>query len=390
LNKYLRVKITMKLNSFLLSALVGLGLLASACSPSESTQMDEGTLKGAYRDAFVIGAALNPRQFTGQDAQGAALVAEQFSSISPENVLKWQSVHPEPGTYNFGPADEYVAFGEAHDMTIIGHTLVWHSQTPRWVFQNEDGSPVSRDTLIARMRDHIHTVVGRYRGRIAGWDVVNEALNEDGTLRDSPWKRIIGDDYLEMAYRFAREADPDAGLYYNDYSLPNPAKRDGAVRLVRSLQEQGAPITGIGLQGHYHLTSPTVEEIDDAIQAFLPLGIDIMFTDLDIDVLPSRQRGQSADISNRAEMEEGLNPYVDGLPDAVQTELANRYADLFSLFYNYRDNIIRVTFWGVTDGDSWKNGFPIRGRTNYPLLFDRSYAPKPAFDAVIAVPKESE
>jgi endo-1,4-beta-xylanase len=329
--------------------------------------------------------ALNERQFTGRDTLGAELTAAQFNSISPENALKWQSVHPQPGVYAFDMPDAYVAFGERHGMKIIGHNLVWHSQTPRWVFQNADGGDASRDTLIARMRDHIHTVAGRYRGRIAGWDVVNEALNEDGTLRQSPWMRIIGEDYLAMAFTFAHEADPDAELYYNDYSLPNPAKRDGAVALIRSLQAKGVTVTGIGMQGHYNLTSPTLEQVDAAFQAFQALGIKIMITELDIDVLPGRQQNQSADISNRGQMAEGLNPYVDGLPDTVQEELANRYADLFGLFYSYRETIDRVTFWGVTDGDSWKNNFPIRGRTNYPLLFGRDGKPKPAFDAVIGV-----
>jgi len=374
----------MKSNSVLFGTLVCVAVLAGSCTAG-SDQMEEPTLKDAYKGAFVVGAALNERQFTGRDTLGARLVAAQFNSISPENALKWQSIHPQPGVYAFEMPDQYVAFGEQHGMKIIGHTLVWHSQTPRWVFQNPDGGDASRDTLIARMRDHIHTVVGHYKGRVAGWDVVNEALNDDGTLRQSPWMRIIGEDYLAMAFNFAHEADPDAELYYNDYSLPNPAKRDGAVALIRSLQEKGATVTGIGMQGHYHLTSPSLEEIDAALQAFSSLGINIMFTELDIDVLPGRQQNQSADISNRGEMAEGLNPYVDGLPDTVQEELANRYADLFGLFYNYRDTIDRVTFWGVTDGDSWKNNFPIRGRTNYPLLFDRQHHAKPAFDAVIEV-----
>jgi len=374
----------MKFNSFLFGGLVCAAVLAGSCTAG-SDQMGEPTLKDAYKGGFVVGVALNERQFTGRDTLGARLVAAQFNSISPENALKWQSIHPRPGGYAFEMPDQYVAFGEQHGMKIIGHTLVWHSQTPRWVFQNAEGGDASRDTLIARMRDHIHTVVGRYKGRVDGWDVVNEALNEDGTLRESPWMRIIGDDYLAMAFSFAHEADPDAELYYNDYSLPNPAKRDGAVALIRGLQEKGVTVTGIGMQGHYHLTSPSLEEIDAALQAFSALGITIMFTELDIDVLPGRQQNQSADISNRGEMEEGLNPYVDGLPDTVQEELANRYADLFGLFYNYRDAIDRVTFWGVTDGDSWKNNFPIRGRTNYPLLFDRWHEPKPAFDAVIGV-----
>jgi endo-1,4-beta-xylanase len=351
---------------------------------SENTVGAETTLKDAFAGRFLVGAALNGAQYSGRDTLGAGLVAEQFNQVSPENVLKWESIHPEPGWYAFEGPDQYVEFGEAHDMFIVGHTLVWHSQTPQWVFQDADGNPASRDTLLARMRDHIHTVVGRYKGRVDGWDVVNEALNEDGTLRQSPWREIIGDDYIASAFAFAREADPDAELYYNDYSLPNPAKRDGAVALVRDLQERGVDITGIGMQGHYGLSGPSLALVDSSITAFAALGVDVMITELDIDVLPPAMRNQGANVSDRAEMSDALNPYADALPDSVQQALAQRYADLFGLFLDHSDHLTRVTFWGVTDGDSWKNNWPVRGRTNYPLLFDRAGQPKPAFDAVVA------
>jgi len=375
----------MKYNRITIAGIGALCMLAAACAPAETGESTDApqTLKDAYADHFFVGSALNARQFTGQDELGVSVTATHFNTITPENQLKWQLIHPEPGRFAFELPDQYVAFGEEHDMAIIGHTLVWHSQTPRWVFEDGNGNPASRDTLIARMRNHIHTVVGRYSGRIRGWDVVNEALNEDGSLRQSPWMRIIGEDYLAMAFQFAREADPEAELYYNDYSLPNPAKRDGAVRLIRNLQEAGAPVTGIGMQGHYNLTGPSIEQIDDALSAFSELGIDIMFTEVDIDVLPRTPQSEGAEISNRAEGSDELNPYAEGLPDMVQQELAERYADLFRLFLNYDDKITRVTFWGVTDGDSWKNNWPIQGRTNHPLLFDREGLPKPAFDAVM-------
>lgn len=378
-----------------LVSLLALFLLTSACEPSgpedgegmaasETTAGAENTLKGAFEGRFLVGAALNGAQFSGRDTLGAGLVAEQFNQVSPENVLKWESIHPEPGRYAFEGPDRYVEFGEAHDMFIVGHTLVWHSQTPQWVFQDAEGNPASRDTLLARMRDHIHTVVGRYKGRIDGWDVVNEALNEDGTLRPSPWREIIGDDYIARAFEFAREADPDAELYYNDYSLPNPAKRDGAVALVRGLQERGVDITGIGMQGHYGLDSPSLALVDSSISAFAALGVDVMITELDIDVLPRAIRNQGAEVSDRAAMRDELNPYADALPDSIQQALAQRYAGLFNLFLDHSGHLTRVTFWGVTDGDSWKNNWPVRGRTNHPLLFDRQGQPKPAFDAVMA------
>ena len=213
-------------------------------------------LKDAFKSEFRIGAALNESQFSGSNRCEVALIQTQFDTISPENALKWESIHPKAGRYDFKPADQYVEFGASNHMFIVGHTLVWHNQTPKWVFQDNSGNPVDRDTLLRRMHDHIATVVGRYRGRINGWDVVNEALNEDGTLRQSPWLKILGEDYLLKAYKFAHEADPQAQLYYNDYSLENTSKRQGAVALIRRLQARGVVIAGVGLQGHYKLDWP--------------------------------------------------------------------------------------------------------------------------------------
>ena len=341
------------------------------------------SLKNVFKDSFLVGAALNANQFSGRDLRGEAIVTAQFNSITPENVLKWELVHPQLDTYNFDAPDRYVAFGEKHQMFIIGHTLVWHSQTPRWVFQDEQGNQVDRETLLKRMREHIHTVVGRYKGRIKGWDVVNEALNEDGTMRQSPWMKIIGADYLVKAFQYAHEADPEAQLYYNDYSLENEAKRNGAVELIKKLQAAGVPVYAVGLQGHDKMDWPTFEQQDKTITAFASLGIKINITELDIDVLPRPAPGSSADISQNFELQAKLNPYAQGLPDSLQQGLAKRYAELFAVFQKHRAEIDRVTFWGVTDGDSWLNGWPVRGRTSYPLLFDRAGQPKAAFDAVI-------
>ena len=360
--------------------------LLAACSrpPAGQPAPSAPSLRAAYRGAFLVGAALNAAQFSGQDTAGAALVAAQFNTISPENVLKWELVHPRPAFYDFAAPDRYVAFGERHRMFIVGHTLVWHNQTPRWVFADSSGAPVSRDTLIARMRNHIQTVVGHYRDRIGGWDVVNEALDDDGSLRRSPWLTIIGPEYISLAFRFAHEADPSAQLYYNDYSLENPAKRQGAVALLRRLLAEGVPVTGIGMQGHDRLDWPSVEQEDSTIAAFAALGVKVMITELDVDVLPRAVRQTGADLRLSAAARPELNPWPESLPDSVQQALAQRYADLFGVFYRHRGEIARVTFWGVTDRDSWKNNWPVPGRTNYPLLFGRDGRPKPAFDAVLA------
>ena len=341
------------------------------------------TLKDAFKDGFLIGAALNPAQFTGSNQIEANIVKTQFNSISPENVLKWEKVHPSPDEYDFNLADKYVEFGVKNHMFIIGHTLIWHSQTPDWVFEDEAGDPVSREVLLQRMRDHIFSVVGRYKGKIKGWDVVNEAFQDNGSLRDSPWHRIIGDDFIKKAFEFAHEADPEAELYYNDYSLVKPAKRDAVVALVKQLQAQGIKITGVGIQGHYALDRPSLGQVDQTISTFESLGIKVMITELDINVLPSPEHSLSADVSERYQMRKGLNPYTNGLPDSVQQKLAQRYADLFGVFLKHRNSITRVTLWGVTDKDSWLNNYPVPGRTNYPLLFNRQGQPKPALDATL-------
>jgi endo-1,4-beta-xylanase len=342
-------------------------------------------LKDAFKDDFRIGAALNRGEFDGENFNADAIVTAQFNTISPENVLKWESVHPRAGQFDFSEADRYVAFGQKNGMFIVGHNLIWHQQTPRWVFEDAQGKAVDRETLLKRMREHILTLVGRYRGKIGGWDVVNEALNEDGTLRDSSWRKIIGDDYLVKAYQFAHEADPHAELYYNDYSLENVPKRNGAIALIKKLQAAGIPITAIGLQEHDKIDWPATNQVDETISAFAALGIKVMITELDVDVLPSATHSQRADVSMNFALQARLNPYPDDLPDAVQQKLARRYADLFSVFVRHHEAIERVTFWGVTDADSWLNNWPVRGRTSYPLLFGRDFQPKPAFAAVMAM-----
>lgn len=340
-------------------------------------------LKDVFRDDFRIGTAVSPRQFNGRDSTDVAIITKHFNTISPENVLKWEVVHPRPGVYDFTQSDQYVAFGERHGMFIVGHTLMWHSQTPKWVFEDSTGGPLTRDALLARLRDHIHAVVGRYKGRIGGWDVVNEALNEDGTMRPSPWFRIIGPDFVAQAFTFAHEADPDAELYYNDYSMENAQKRAGGVRLVKSLLDQGIKVTAVGMQDHLKMDWPTVAEEDSTISAFAALGIKVNITELDVDVLPQASQNRTADVSLRTGADPALNPYAAGLPDSMQLALARRYSDIFRVLLTHRDVIDRVTFWGTSDAVSWLNGWPIRGRTSYPLLFDRSGQPKPAFDAVV-------
>jgi endo-1,4-beta-xylanase len=359
-------------------ACLAAGLLTGGRAASQPASLP--TLKSAFRHAFRVGAALNAPQFAEQNTQALNLITNQFNTISPENVLKWEPIHPAPDRFNFDEADQYVEFGRKYGMFIVGHNLIWQYQTPAWVFQDAKGGVITRDALLQRMHDHILAVVGRYKGRIGGWDVVNEALNDDGSLRQSHWMQIIGPDYLVKAYQWAHEADPTVELYYNDYSMENPEKRAGAVALIKTLQSNGVNLAAVGLQGHYKMDWPTPGQIDDTIDTFAALGVKVMITELDLDLL--RPSNRTADLSQMdADAQNANDPYANGLPDSVQQELASRYAELFKVFLRHKGTITRVTFWGVGDGDSWLN----RGRHNYPLLFDRHYQPKPAFDTVIAL-----
>ncbi len=343
-------------------------------------------LKSLVPPGLRIGAALNQAQSDGKDAAAAAIVLRQFNSISPENLLKWESVHPVPDRFDFEPADRYVEFGRTQGMFVVGHVLLWHQQTPAWVFAGEGGNKADRETLLARLQRHIATVVGRYHGRIGGWDVVNEGLDDDGTLRRTPWLEAIGEDYIAKAFEFAHAADPDAELYYNDYNLWKPAKRDAAVRLAQGLKAKGLRVDGIGEQGHWGIDEPPLTAIDEVLGAIRASGTRALITELDIDVLPRDPDMWGADLSKQSKIRAATNIYPNGLPAAMQERLARRYADLFTLFLKH--DVGRVTFWGVTDATSWLHNFPIPGRVNYPLLWDRDGREKPAFEAVAGVLRE--
>ena len=354
-------------------------------APDASSNASGPTLKEVFQNDFSIGAALSKDQICGLEPEAMALVARQFNTITPENIMKWEEIHPEQDRYEFDAADRYVAFGEAHNMHIIAHALVWFHQTPDWVFQDESGKPLRREALLERMREHIHTVMGRYRGRIHGWDVVNEAILKDGSYRKCRWLDIIGEDYVEKAFEFAREADPNTELYYNEYDYEDAPKTEGTIRLVEKLQKQGIQVDGVGIQGHWFVDYPKLNVIEGYVAALRKLGVQLMITEMDIGVLPfypvdSRIVSLS---SFDEETQKRLNPYPDQLPAAAQEEQAKRYAELFSFFRKNRDLIGRVTFWAVHDGQSWRNYWPITGRTDYPMLFDRRCQAKPAFDAVV-------
>lgn len=341
------------------------------------------TLKEAFKDYYYIGTALNTAQITGKDSQSVSIIKEHFNSITPENILKWESVHPVRDKYYFEMPDKFVQFGIDNNMFIIGHTLVWHSQVPDWVFCDKDGQTISKEELLAEMKDHIFTVAGRYKDKINGWDVVNEAFESDGSMRKSRWLEIIGEEYFEKAFIYAHEAAPDAELYYNDYDMWKPEKAKAVAAFIKKLKDKGVKIDGVGMQGHWALDYPSKEELTESMQALTDIGVKIMITELDLSMLPNPFNYTGADISTNAELREELNPYPEFLPDSMQIKQSARFVEFFNIFNQFKDNVSRVTFWGLTDGQTWRNDWPVHGRTDYPLLFDRKFQPKPAYKAII-------
>jgi endo-1,4-beta-xylanase len=417
-------------------ALTGLALCFSGCATRETGAPT--TLKGAFKNSFYVGVAINRAIATGtadqddffsrpqeQVDKDIALVKEQFNQISPENDLKWALIHPREGGdgYDFGPADAFVNFGLSNHMYIVGHTLVWHGETPMWVFQgtnlpprmtnapspsfaattntagtnalgnrrfgrgfgrgfgggfggfggfNMNGPHASREELLQRMHDHIATVVGRYKGEVKVWDVVNEAIADRGTniLRNSPWQQIIGPDFIAKAFEYAHEADPHAILRYNDYGLENPTKRHKLITLIKSLQAQHVPVMAIGSQTHVSVSSPSFEQEDRALTELETLGLPIHITEFDVNSARGGQGSFGADVANNAAATQG------GLVENASQRLANQYSNLFKVFMKHHKYVKVVIFWGVNDAVSWRP-------TGRPLLFDGNDQPKPAFRAVL-------
>ena len=314
--------------------------------------------------------------------------------------MKHAELHPKEDEYNFELADKFVEYGEAAGLTMTGHCLVWHSQTGRWMFFDDKGELASPELLKQRMKDHITTVMTRYKGKLKGWDVVNEAIMEDGSYRKSLYYQILGEEFIPWAFQCAHEADPDAELYYNDYGMNLEGRRNGVVRLIRQLKERGLRIDAVGMQGHMGMDYPTVDEFRASMDAFIAEGVDVMITEWDMSANPTET--QSADVGEtqrlrmsmwtaapeereaiRQELLARLCPYSDGLPEDVSAEWNARMRAFTDLFIEYADHITRVTAWGITDATSWKNGFVVPGGTDYPLLFDREYNAKPFVNQLI-------
>ena len=363
------------------SVLVLMLLLTISCQKKEEKIINPKGLKDVFKENFLIGTALNVNQILEKDSVQSALIATEFSSVTPENVMKSLLIHPQRDTFNFEMPDKLVALAEKNNMHIQGHTLVWHSQLSPFFKEITDSTE-----MVEVLTNHINTIVGRYKGKINAWDVVNEALNDDGTLRKTVFLDVLGDDYLSLAFKLAEKVDPNVELYYNDYSMTTPSKRAGAIKMIKRMQELGTKVNGIGMQGHWNLESPSLEEIEKSIVEYSELGIKVAITELDISVIPMPWDFTGADVNVKFESSDPtMNPYPDKLPDSIQVKLANRYTDVFKLFLKHQDKISRVTLWGVNDGDTWKNDWPINGRKDYPLLFDRNNQKKKAYYGVVSL-----
>ena len=338
------------------------------------------TLRQAAGPGLLVGAAVMSRQL--DDPKLGPLVAREFNCLTAENEMKPISVQPEKGRFDFGPADRILEFVEKHEMKLVGHNLCWHQQSPPWMYQDDAGKPLPREQALANLRTHIDTVVGHFKRKVIGWDVVNEAISDKGGeyLRDTPARRAVGDDYIAKAFEFARAADPDAQLYYNDYSNENPDKRQKTLRLIRELKGKGVRIDAVGLQCHFQTKYPDAPRIlNEAVAAYAAAGVKLMLTELDVDVLPRATGGAEVGTRERT----GSDPYNDRLPADVARIQAGYYANVIRVVRQHPGVVTRVTFWGTHDGTSWLNDWPVRGRTNHALLWDRDLKPKPAYSAVL-------
>ncbi len=329
-------------------------------------------LKDYYKKYFPVGVAVAPGNLKMDEV---ALILQQFNSLTPENAMKMGPIHPEENRYFWNDADSIVAFAQAHGLRVRGHNLCWHNQTPRWLFRDSAGKNVSKEVLLQRLKDHITTVVNRYKGKIYAWDVVNEAISDkpDEYLRPSLWYQICGEDFIIKAFEYAHAADPRAVLFYNDYNEINASKREKIYKLVKSLKDAGVSIGGVGLQGHWAINEPSRQQLDSTIKKFAELGVKIQITELDISVYPKEHNARErkpadADTAFTAEKE---------------NKQRDVYKMCFEVFRKYKKFITGVTFWNVSDRRSWLDNFPVRGRKDYPLLFDKNLKPKKAYWDVV-------
>lgn len=340
-------------------------------SNSQQSRNDKG-LKDYYKNYFNLGVAVSQRDLAGDEAK---FILKNFNSLTPENAMKMGPIHPKENEYYWKDADSIVNFAQHNGLKVRGHNLCWHNQAPAWIFKDDEGMQVTKEVLLKRLKDHITTVVGRYKGKIYAWDVVNEAISDKPGeyLRNSLWYQVCGEEYIAKAFEYAHAADPAAILFYNDYNEINTEKREKIYRLVKSLKDAGVPINGIGLQGHWAVNEPSRAQLDRTFQKFASLGLTLQVTELDISVYPKEHNARERTAAD-------ADTVFSSEKENKQMEV---YKISFELFRKYKNIISGVTFWNVSDKASWLDNFPVRRRKDYPLLFDKNLDPKKAFWGVV-------
>ena len=344
--------------------------LFSQCSTIKKSSMEDAAygLKDYYKNYFNIGVAVSANSVKNKNA---SLILNEFNSLTAENSMKMGPIHPAENLYNWKDADSIIVFAKNNNFKVRGHNLCWHQQTPKWLFIDSIGKQVSKEVLLARLKRHIFDVVGRYKGQIYAWDVVNEAISDapNEYLRNSEWYQICGEEYISKAFEYAHEADPDALLFYNDYNEISATKRAKIIQLIKSLKKNGVPINGVGLQGHWAVNEPSYAQLDSTLSDFSKLGLILQITELDISVYPKEHNArekQTIDTATTFSKEK----------EAKQSAV---YQYCFELFRKYQKSINSVTFWNVSDEHSWLDNFPVRNRKDYPLLFDTNNKRKSAY-----------
>lgn len=353
------------------SLVLAVTFLAVAGCKAQNTPQGAMGLKDYYKDYFQMGVAVNTRSIKGDEAK---LLLKEFNSITPENAMKMGPIHPREDYYHWDDADSIIKFAHKHSLKVRGHNLCWHEQAPDWMFKDDKGNLVSKEVLLKRLKDHITTVVNRYKGKIYAWDVVNEVIGDadDEYIRKSLWYQICGEEYIAKAFEYAHAADPDALLFYNDYNSVRPGKRDKIFKLVKGLIEAGVPVHGVGLQGHWSIFEPSEKDLRDALKLYSTLGVQIHITELDMSVYPWEK-----------EKREKRPDENDLFTADLEQQQVKKYSDVFRVFRDFRESITSVTFWNISDRYSWLDFYPVRGRKNYPLLFDNKLQRKKAYNEVV-------
>lgn len=361
----------------------------------------------AYRDYWFTGVSVNQWQvaadltgtnehdvtgfIAGDQTNDWPAIVENFNWVVAENCMKCEVIHPQEGVYDFTLADQFVNKAKAAGLKVQGHCLIWHSQCAPWFHYDKDGKLVSPEVLKQRMRDHIFTIVSHFKGRVDAWDVVNEAFEDDGTPRKSLFWQILGTDYIPLAFQYAHEADPSIQLFYNDFSMNKPTKVEGVANFFRPLIQQGLPVTAIGMQGHMimedNVNNSVIKQYEHSIETIASLGVPTFFSELDLSVLPNPFGFSGANISDKFAYRPEMDPYKNGLTREQEARMEQFWIDFYKMLIPHHKDILRVNFWCLNDANSWRNDFPIKGRTDYATLFDRQNKRKPVVDQLIELVK---